>query len=140
MNEGKRQFERLSLYEKDVPPVKVEGFGKGFEAQLYDISPQGAGLFVSEKNWAGRELPESGARITLTIRLNKEEKFLVSAFICHVAPLQKVYKRGLKLGVTFINAGIAQSKNRSGLIWFLISIPLGPIATFLLITIFSGRP
>lgn len=32
-----------------------------------------------------------------------------------------------------INAGLAQGKNRSGLNWFLISIFLGPIATFLLV-------
>jgi hypothetical protein len=41
--------------------------------------------------------------------------------------------------LALINAGLAQSKNRSGLIWFLISIPLGPFATFLLVTFFSGR-
>jgi hypothetical protein len=41
--------------------------------------------------------------------------------------------------LALINAGLAQAKNRSGLIWFLISIPLGPIATFLLVTFFSGR-
>lgn len=32
-----------------------------------------------------------------------------------------------------INAGLAQSKNRSGLIWFLLSWILGPIATFLIV-------
>eukprot|EP00033_Pygsuia_biforma_P002198 GCRY01002436.1.p1 GENE.GCRY01002436.1~~GCRY01002436.1.p1 ORF type:complete len:233 (+),score=2.96 GCRY01002436.1:293-991(+) len=31
-----------------------------------------------------------------------------------------------------INSAIAQSKNRSGLGWFLLSIPLGPVATALL--------
>jgi hypothetical protein len=41
--------------------------------------------------------------------------------------------------LALINAGLAQAKNRSGLIWFLLSIPLGPIATFLLVTFFSGR-
>ena len=34
--------------------------------------------------------------------------------------------------LALINAGLAQSKNRSGLAWFLISVLLGPIATFLL--------
>ena len=34
--------------------------------------------------------------------------------------------------LALINAGLAQSKNRSGLAWFLISVFLGPIATFLL--------
>ena len=31
-----------------------------------------------------------------------------------------------------INAVLAQGKNRSGLIWFLLSLVLGPVATFLL--------
>jgi len=32
-----------------------------------------------------------------------------------------------------INAGLAQSKNRSGLNWFLASLFLGPIATFFIV-------
>ncbi len=39
--------------------------------------------------------------------------------------------------LALINAGIAQSKNRSGLNWFLISLLLGPIATFLLVAFFE---
>ena len=35
--------------------------------------------------------------------------------------------------LAMINAGLAQSKNRSGLIWFFISLFLGPIATFLIV-------
>ncbi len=35
--------------------------------------------------------------------------------------------------LTLINAGIAQGKNRSGLNWFIISLFLGPIATFMLV-------
>jgi hypothetical protein len=35
--------------------------------------------------------------------------------------------------LALINAGLAQSKDRSGLSWFLISLLLGPIATFLLV-------
>jgi len=35
--------------------------------------------------------------------------------------------------LALINAGLAQAKNRSGLIWFLISLVLGPIATFLIV-------
>lgn len=34
--------------------------------------------------------------------------------------------------LALINAVLAQGKNRSGLNWFLISLLLGPIATFLL--------
>jgi len=39
--------------------------------------------------------------------------------------------------LALINAGIAQGKNRSGLIWFIISLFLGPIATFLLVMFFD---
>tara|TARA_R110002012_G_C11637755_1_gene610361 strand:+ start:883 stop:1080 length:198 start_codon:yes stop_codon:yes gene_type:complete len=35
--------------------------------------------------------------------------------------------------LALLNAGLAQSKNRSGLLWFFISLPLGPIATLLLV-------
>lgn len=40
--------------------------------------------------------------------------------------------------LALINAGLAQSKNRSGLLWWLLSVVLGPIATFLLVA-FCGR-
>ncbi len=40
--------------------------------------------------------------------------------------------------LSLINAGLAQGKNRSGLNWFLISLALGPIATFLIV--FLDRP
>lgn len=35
--------------------------------------------------------------------------------------------------LALINAGIAQGKNRSGLNWFLLSLVLGPLATFALV-------
>ncbi|MCM3079876.1 MULTISPECIES: hypothetical protein [Brevibacillus] len=35
--------------------------------------------------------------------------------------------------LALINAGLAQGKNRSGFNWFLISLLLGPLATFLLL-------
>jgi hypothetical protein len=41
--------------------------------------------------------------------------------------------------LALINAGIAQGKNRSGLIWFLLSLPFGPIATFFLVALFEKR-
>ena len=37
--------------------------------------------------------------------------------------------------LALINAGLAQSKNRSGLAWFLLSILLGPIATLLIVAL-----
>ena len=37
--------------------------------------------------------------------------------------------------LALINAGLAQGKNRSGLNWFLVSLLLGPIATFLLVAV-----
>jgi hypothetical protein len=37
--------------------------------------------------------------------------------------------------LALINAGLAQSKRRSGLAWFLVSLLLGPIATFLIVVL-----
>ncbi len=41
--------------------------------------------------------------------------------------------------LALINAGLAQSKKRSGLAWFLISLLLGPIATFLIVVLEDGK-
>ncbi len=41
--------------------------------------------------------------------------------------------------LALINAGLAQGKNRSGLNWFLLSLLLGPIATFLLVAFFEKK-
>jgi hypothetical protein len=37
--------------------------------------------------------------------------------------------------LSLINAGLAQSKGRSGLAWWLLSLFLGPIATFLIVVL-----
>jgi len=37
--------------------------------------------------------------------------------------------------LSLINAGLAQTKGRSGLAWWLISLLLGPIATFLIVVL-----
>jgi len=42
--------------------------------------------------------------------------------------------------LALINAGLAQGKNRSGLNWFLVSLLLGPVATFLLVAAFEKLP
>jgi hypothetical protein len=35
--------------------------------------------------------------------------------------------------LSLINAGLAQAKNRSGLSWWLVSLFLGPITTFIIV-------
>jgi hypothetical protein len=35
--------------------------------------------------------------------------------------------------VALVNANLAQAKGSSGLLWFLLSLLLGPVATFLLL-------
>jgi hypothetical protein len=40
--------------------------------------------------------------------------------------------------LALINAGLAQGKNRSGLLWFLLSLLLGPIATFIIVLLPRG--
>ena len=37
--------------------------------------------------------------------------------------------------LALINAGLAQGKRRSGLAWFLVSLLIGPIATFLIVVL-----
>ena len=41
--------------------------------------------------------------------------------------------------LALINAGLAQGKGRSGLIWCLLSLVLGPIATFLIVVLEKAR-
>jgi hypothetical protein len=41
--------------------------------------------------------------------------------------------------LALVNAGLAQSKHRSGLIWFLASLLLGPLATFLVVVLDDPR-
>ncbi len=40
--------------------------------------------------------------------------------------------------LALINAGLAQGKNRSGLLWFLLSLFLGPIATLVIVLLPRG--
>ena len=40
--------------------------------------------------------------------------------------------------LALINAGLAQGKKRSGLLWFLISLFLGPLATLILVLLPMG--
>ncbi len=42
--------------------------------------------------------------------------------------------------LSLLNAGLAQGKNRSGLGWFLLSLLLGPIATFILVVFCPKLP
>ncbi len=41
--------------------------------------------------------------------------------------------------LSLINAGLAQSKNHSGLLWWIISLFLGPLATFIIV-VFLDKP
>ena len=42
--------------------------------------------------------------------------------------------------LALINAGLAQGKNRSGLNWFLLSLLMGPVATFILVALCENLP
>jgi len=42
--------------------------------------------------------------------------------------------------LSLINAGLAQGKGRSGLIWCLLSLLLGPLATFLIVVMRRPPP
>ena len=40
--------------------------------------------------------------------------------------------------LALINAGLAQGKQKSGLLWFVISVFLGPLATLILVLLPKG--
>jgi hypothetical protein len=42
--------------------------------------------------------------------------------------------------LSLVNAGLAQAKGRSGLAWWLPSLFLGPVATFLIVILPAVRP
>jgi type IV secretory pathway VirB2 component (pilin) len=42
--------------------------------------------------------------------------------------------------LSLVNAGLAQSKGRSGLLWWLLSLLLGPAATFLIVVLDKVAP
>jgi hypothetical protein len=51
-------------------------------------------------------------------------------------PTQTMNDPGFFVGwgtLSLINAGLAQSKGRSGLLWWLASLLIGPIATLLIV-------
>ena len=41
--------------------------------------------------------------------------------------------------LALVNAGLAQAKHRSGLIWFLSSLFIGPLATLLIVVLPDTR-
>lgn len=47
---------------------------------------------------------------------------------------------GWWLALSLVNAGLAEQKNRSRLIWFLLSLLLGPIATLLIVVMRAPEP
>jgi hypothetical protein len=42
--------------------------------------------------------------------------------------------------LSLINAGLAQAKGRSGLLWWIASLFFGPVATFLIVILDPVRP
>jgi len=41
--------------------------------------------------------------------------------------------------LSLINAGLAQSKGHGGLVWWLASLLLGPIATFIIVAVLERK-
>lgn len=40
--------------------------------------------------------------------------------------------------LSLLNAGLAQSKGKSGLLWGLLSLFIGPIATLILVSVYAS--
>ncbi len=61
----------------------------------------------------------------------------------NICPTMLAVQEGYYAGwgtLALINAGLAQGKHRSGLNWFLLSLLLGPIATFALVAFYDPLP
>ncbi len=58
--------------------------------------------------------------------------FFVGLFVFQGAIMEMGFVAGWGT-LALINAGLAQGKGRSGLIWFITSLLLGPLATFLIV-------
>jgi hypothetical protein len=58
----------------------------------------------------------------------------------NIDPSEYVDRGTFWLVLALVNAGLAQTKNRSRLAWFLLSLLLGPIATFIIVLIGSREP
>lgn len=56
-----------------------------------------------------------------------------------VDPSTSAYAVGW-FALSLINAGLAQSKGRSGLLWWLISLFCGPFATLLIVVLDRVQP
>ena len=57
--------------------------------------------------------------------------------------IQRLSDPGYYVGwgtLSLINAGLAQTKNRSGILWFAISLFIGPIATLLIVVLDREKP
>jgi hypothetical protein len=70
-------------------------------------------------------------RSTAPINPATEQEFTVDQFALFASE-----RAGFFVGwgtLTLINAGLAQGKNRSGLLWWLLSLFLGPLATLILV-------
>jgi hypothetical protein len=64
-------------------------------------------------------------------------------FILAEATVRVIEEPGYYAGwgtLSLVNAGLAQAKNRSGLGWWLLSLLLGPIATFILVAFCDKLP
>jgi hypothetical protein len=56
--------------------------------------------------------------------------------------MMEMMKGGYAVGwgtLALINAGLAQSKRHSGLLWFVVSLFLGPIATFIIVAMLEDK-
>jgi hypothetical protein len=67
----------------------------------------------------------------------------VEPILAQVRVIEVIENPGYYVGwgtLSLVNAGLAQAKNRSGLVWWLLSLLLGPIATFILVAFCDKLP
>jgi hypothetical protein len=70
-----------------------------------------------------------------------EEQAMITPIAAFFYPYVSYFEPSYFVGwgtLALINAGLAQGKHKSGLLWFLLSLLLGPLATLILVLLPKG--
>jgi hypothetical protein len=86
-----------------------------------------------------QQIEQSGQPNIATENTRIKSSFSIAVFKGTKMDMQSTGLIGGWGTLSLINAGLAQSKGRSGLIWWLISLFIGPIATLLIVILPAAR-
>lgn len=117
-----RDARRAGRRRSRMPPFSVKSrSGRG----VAGVSDRGSGMRPMR--------PPAGFQAGATTVVGRSAEFShLPAVMAHLESMSAPYAVGW-FTLALINAGLAQGKGRSGLAWWILSLPLGPVATFLIV-------